>query len=276
MGWERIRKPVHAGVVVSAAVALAALLPAGALGASGSITRAEATYDWSQGGVAAVVYRTVECVEMPPLPEPPRYPRLRPVQGTSQEPIEYFSPCAWIPYATLGPESSEGCAAPDRRWPNIGEGVQLVWSDGERTGVGSARFDLPELPLEYGADAPLLCLSVIEADAERVACAQVFPSPCPPYAIVGRHYQLDSALLEAAQPPAPAVGSPVGAPAPPASGESGERKGRRPRCKQGKRPVKHGHSKRGRKKPKGRRRCKGRHHSGHHRHRGGHKHRTKN
>ncbi len=199
------------------ALALLAALPAAAHGASGTITRAEASADWAHGSVAGIVYRTVECLSVSSSPGPSK-PDPHPPEWESPPPAEYFSPCAWIPYATVGPGTSQAdCSSPGRSLNSPGEGVQVVWSGSERTGVGSAAFDLASIPLDHGAAAPLLCLSVIEAAAQAVICIAVVPSPCPPYAIVGRAYQLDSALLATGRPPEspveaapsePLVGSP--------------------------------------------------------------------
>lgn len=202
-------------VVAGAAAAIAALAlapSATATVASGAIERAEADADWTAGSIAGIVYRPVSCVT-PAWPKPaatwPGGPEPPP------EPAVYFSPCAWIPYATLG---SVPCSSPDRSLANPGPGVQVVWSGGEREGAGSAPFDLPALALAHGAAAPLLCLSAIEATAERVACAAAMGVVCPPYAIVGRPYELDSAVLKAR--PAFVSASPV--PSPPGAAFSGE------------------------------------------------------
>lgn len=174
-------------------LAVAMLPPPSASASAGRIATASASFDWSSARISGAVYRTIECLKPPEYPRPPTSPGwLEP--EPSPPPPEYFSLCAWIPYVTVGP--ADDCASPERRWLTGGSKVQVVWSGGERTGVGSAAFDLPDVALEFGADGPLLCLSVIEAAAEGIVCVQVVPSPCPPYAIVGRSYPLDSALLE--------------------------------------------------------------------------------
>lgn len=236
----RARRPICGAALACLLGAVGVLTPSSALAASGSIVRAEASHDWAEASIAGIVYRTVECVELPEDPEEPSWPEWpeppeSPYPSEPLDPVEYFSLCAWIPYATLGPASDGGCASRDRRWPNVGEGVQLVWSEGERTGVGSAHFDIPALSLKNEADAPLLCLSVIEADKEGIACAAIYPSPCPPYAIVGRHFQLDSALLEPQPEPAPEPKpdpstTPPVTKQPPAAKKRGKRKHRQRRC----------------------------------------------
>lgn len=176
--------------IVGAAVVLGLFAPAGAMGASGTIVRAEASADWTRAHIAGAVYRTEPCIATPvPGPHPPwGDPPLPPAVN--------FPPCDWIPYATLGPATEDGCAAPGRGWPSGGGGIQVVWSWDEVAGVGSATFDLPAVVLEHGDEAPLLCLSVVEAVAMPIFCPAVVGHPCPPYAIVGRSFALDSALLE--------------------------------------------------------------------------------
>lgn len=232
---RRLRKDMTLGAVLAFALLL---LPAKAGAASGTIALAETDSGWTRASLEGAVYRTTECLSFPEGSKPPGPGFPSPEWEPLPAPPEYFSRCAWIPYATLGPVPPEGdCSSRGRRWPTMGDGVQLVWSGGERIGVGSAHFDLHGLELEYGSEAPLLCLSVIEASKEGIVCIQIFPSPCPPYAIVGRHYQLDSTLLEA-QPPTPQPpAGPMGAapefaaqPAP----EQVVGKSRKKRCRKGK------------------------------------------
>jgi hypothetical protein len=198
---------IHGILAVGAVLVVAMLSTDSAFGSSGEITQAQASSDWSHASIAGIVYRTDACVDQPAPTLPPWDPELA-------EPPEYFPRCGWIPYATLGPAAPEDdCSSSARRWPTIGEGVQIVWEGGERTGVGSAPFELPEVPLQYGSDAPLLCLSVVEAAVEGIFCVQIVGFPCPPFAIVPRRYQLDSALLSVQPqvPGAPGSGSPPGA-----------------------------------------------------------------
>lgn len=223
--------------VLGALVAGMTLAP-GAHAASGTIALAETDPNWTKANLAGAVYRTIECLSFPPGPKPPPGPGPEwPGWEPPPEPPEHFSRCAWIPYATLGPASEDSCSSPDRQWPALGDGVQLVWSGGEQTGVGSARFDLRDLPLEYGSAAPLLCLSVIEAATSNTfLCVAVFPSPCPAYVIVGRHFQLGSKLLAARSPisesPISSAGSNAGLAAQPAP-EQIVQKSRRKRCRKG-------------------------------------------
>lgn len=217
----------------------AVILPGTAAGAAGTIALAEADSNWAGATLRGFVNRTIECVSFPESPKFPTGPGFESPAWEPEprpEPPEYFPRCGWVPYATLGPAPPEGdCSSPDRRWPAVGDGVQLVWSE-ERTGIGSASFELEDVPLQHGADAPLLCLSAIEAAAEGIICVQVVPSPCPPYAIVGRHYQLDSAMLEPLPPISEPTVEPTTESSQPEAGPiplPGTPKSQRKRCRRG-------------------------------------------
>lgn len=176
------------------AAALALGLPAGASGAStGEITRAQVGSDWTTASIAGMAVRSGDCQEPPIGPEPPPGEESTP-------PILPESPpwtCGWIPFATIGPGSSQSdCSAAARRWDSFGDQVQVVWVGQELKGPGSAGFDLNDVALERGADSPLLCLAAVEAVGEVVGCLAVVGVPCPPYEIRHHTYQLDSALLE--------------------------------------------------------------------------------
>jgi hypothetical protein len=120
--------------------------------------------------------------------------------------------CGWIPYATVGPGTSQAdCSSAGRRLDSLGQGVQLVWEGKEIGGPGSAGYDLQDVQLENGPNSPLLCLSAVEAVAESIMCAaEELPggATCPPYVVEHVYYQLDSALLEP-----PSVEGPTTAPA---------------------------------------------------------------
>lgn len=179
-----------AGVALSTVVLLLMPAPAGAA-SSGEILRAEVNAQWTTASIAGVTVRSTDCVPREPLIEPPEWwesffgPPILP----ESEPWE----CGSIPYATLGPGSSSAdCASSNRDWGAFGPGVQLVWSGSELQGNGGASFDLAQVSLVDGSQAPLLCLSAIEAE-EGVVCMAV---GCPRYAIVHATYQLDSAELQ--------------------------------------------------------------------------------
>jgi len=188
---------------------VALVAASGAHAASGEIRDASVDSEWERANLSGSVYRTTACLPVAPIPGKPLDPLL-PGEPQRPEPQVSFSPCAWIPYATLGP-SEVKCDAVSRIGMTVGDGVQLVWWGGEQIGTGSAHFDLVGISLEHGPNAPLLCLSVIEAARQPIVCVAVFPSPCPPYAIAGNPFQLDSALLETA----PAVPKPPLASGPP-------------------------------------------------------------
>lgn len=205
---QRVRAARETRIALMAAICtalMAAVLPAGALAfSSGEITRATTMPDWGSASLAGIAERTHYC-DHEEGPEPP-------AGGTGESPPPRqpeSAPwaCGWIPYVTLGPGSSQSdCAAPTRRLGTLGPGVQLVWLGPELKGPGSVAFDLRDVGLEHGAAAPLACLSVVEAVREDVICPED-GSPCPPYAIVHRHDQLDSALVEVTSSTQNAAGS---------------------------------------------------------------------
>lgn len=214
--------------------ALSMLASASASASTGEITRASTNSDWSSASIAAVVDRPIDCVQVPKPKEPPSKWPPEPGPAPIPDPKEYFPSCAWVPYATLGPDfPQDDCTSRERHWPHVGDDFQLVWSGDERNGAGSASFDLPDLHLEHGEAASLLCLSVVEAGTEAVFCPQIVGINCPPYAIAPRYFQLDSALLEVSSSgpgPAPSPG-PLFSPGPPlaAASPSGEEPPSRPR-----------------------------------------------
>jgi hypothetical protein len=171
-------------------------MPAAASGHSnGEISWAGVDAQWTFASIAGAAERTHGCsVPVPGKPDP----------WEPEPPLPPSSPpwtCGWIPYVTSGPGSSvEDCSALDRRLGSLGEGIQLIWAGPELMSVGTAEFDLENVPLEGGADAPLLCLSAVEAVLARRVCIPEIK--CPPV-IVHEVTVLDAALLEisATRPP---------------------------------------------------------------------------
>ncbi|HYP56224.1 MAG TPA: hypothetical protein VEQ41_08005 [Solirubrobacterales bacterium] len=238
-------------LVAAAAAALALAAPASATVSTGSIKRAEVDAGWTAASLAGIVYRPTSCVAPSPPGTGPRPPLTPWDPEPPPEPAVHFSPCAWIPYATLG---TAPCSSPDRWLPNPGPGVQVVWSGGEREGAGSAPFDLPSVALAHGAAAQLLCLSAIEATAVPLACAAAMGVICPPYAVVGRPYELDSAVLKAR--PAFLAASPV-PPPPGVTPPRGEGTKPKRRCRGAKQRRRGGAAVKGRAaKGSGRKRCR--------------------
>jgi hypothetical protein len=184
--------------LVAIALACSALLPASAVGSSsGEIIRAEVSADWTSASLAGMAEKTHGCqIPAPGKPQP----------GEPEPPVPPDSPpwtCGWIPYLTLGATSSS-CSSPARAWDSLGESIQVVWVGLERTSVGSAVFDLANVPLDQGAAAPLLCLSVVESILLNRVCIPEIS--CPP--VIGHvTYQLDSVLLEVVPPPPGSPGS---------------------------------------------------------------------
>jgi hypothetical protein len=247
-------------LAIGVALGLCLVVCGSAFGATGRIVRAQASADWTQGSIAGVVYRTIECVEPPvPIGPDPPYPGW---PGKVEDPIappEYFPLCDWIPYATVGP-AAQACSSSARRLSMLGDGVQLVWSGGERTGVGAAAFDLPAVGLEHGAAAPLLCLSVVEAATGLVVCPALAGFPCPPYAIVAKTYPLDSALLET-QPATnpPAASAALSVTTRPAAEPKQALRGQKGRCRKGRTRAKSGPGIDSQRSPGSRPRCRSRH-----------------
>jgi hypothetical protein len=213
------------GVLLVTLLALASVVvPAAAHGAlGGAITRAQATSDWTTASIAGVAVRPGDCIEPPKGPEPGPGEGEEPLEGPTiiDGPDSAPWTCGWIPYLTVGPGSvASDCSSWGRRWNSLGSEVQLLWLGPEDRGGGPLGFDLSGAPLEYGAAATLLCLAAVEAVPEGVGCPAVEGVKCPPYAIVHRTYQLDSAVLEATEPdlglpsPPPLLGSPTPLPSP--------------------------------------------------------------
>jgi hypothetical protein len=209
--------------LVAAALMLFALQAAPSLASgpssSGEISRAQVSPDWTMASIAGVASRTNECVEPPEEPEPPEGPEPGESSGPTP-PIEPESPpqmCGWIPYATVGPGTSQAdCSSAGRRLDSLGQGVQLVWEGKEIGGPGSAGYDLQDVQLENGPNGPLLCLSAVEAVVESLMCEVEEEGGTCPYVVEHAYYQLDSALLEPATPSvSPATTSALSSPVQP-------------------------------------------------------------
>lgn len=214
------RRLVRRGAVTATILGLLALLAsAAALGASsGTIGRAQVSSDWSNASISGVAADLDGCPEPPEEPGPPEGPKPPEEPGGPGWPEEpgpgwqNSFECSWIPYATVGPGTAAAdCSSHDRRPGSIGDGVQLVWTGEELKGAGSAGFDLNGVALDYGSDAPLLCLAVVEAVPDPVRCEQLGGGDCGGYGTAYEYEQLDSAILE---PEAPIVVPPVESAAP--------------------------------------------------------------
>lgn len=202
----RGRAQVGGGLSAALVVLLALLAPSiASASSSGAIARSQVSADWALASLAGIATRTNDCEEPPAGgPAPPEEPGGGP--GGPDELAEPIQPetapweCGWIAYATVGPGTAQAdCSSPGRRWGSIGNGVQLVWSSEELTEAGSVDFDLGNVGLTYGANAPLLCLAAVKAVFEEVMCEGEEPS-CPPYVVEHRVDQLDSAILEPETP----------------------------------------------------------------------------
>lgn len=191
-------------------VALAGLLVTPAMATSGEITRADADSGLTVASIAGGAERN-GCDEQvgrwTERPEPPQEPREPPLPPPVDPPPH---PCRWLPFATVGPESSI-CSSPERKSPDaLGPGISLVWSGERMEGDGGVQFDVTGVPLEPGDR--LVCLSAIESQPEPIACVLVVGFYCPPYGVVEVSSSLDSALLEPATDQTPTATSPAGSP----------------------------------------------------------------
>jgi len=189
-------------------VASTGLLVTPAMATSGEITRADADSGLTVASIAGSVERS-GCDELvgrrTERPEPPRWPG-EPSPTPPVDPPPH--PCRWLPFVTLGPESS-ACSSPDRKSPDaLGPGISLVWSGEAVEGDGGAQFDLTGVPLEPGDR--LVCLSAIESQPEPIACVLVVGFYCPPYGVVEVSSSLDSELLRPAADQLPTATSPGG------------------------------------------------------------------
>jgi len=176
--------------LLAVSTALALVIPAtAAASVTGDITRTEVDQGWTTAALAGLAVEELDCEEGPEGP-------VSPEGGTPVQPKTPPSECGWIAYATVGPGTSiSDCSSSTRRLNSIGTGVQVLWEGEEVRGAGLAQFDLSNVDLDYGAAAPLLCLSVVEAVRVQVEC-QEGEEACPPYAVVHRYRHLDAALLE--------------------------------------------------------------------------------
>ncbi len=200
------------GSLVAAVLTLFALQAAPSLAfdspSSGEITRAQVGPNWTVASIAGSANTTVQAgCELPEPPEPPEEEHER-SPWLGEEP--WLGPCGWIPYATVGPGTSQAdCSSPGRRRYSLGEDVQLVWAGDEMENPGSITFDLSGIALAHGSGAPLLCLSAIQEELVGNECPQD-GSYCPPnYSVVHYYQQLDLALLEPVAPPEEPVVGPI-------------------------------------------------------------------
>jgi|GEM_PF-4587791 len=176
--------------------------------------------------------------KIPPIPPRPPTPPYPPENPWEVGPYVIVSPpqpyCGWIPFATIGPGSSEAdCSSADRAQPDeLGEDVRLLWLGEEQRALGSQAFDVSEIAATEGTDG-LVCLSLIEIAPVAVACPMIVGIDCPPFIMAEFSHGLDAALVEWRHPGSdeegtdgpgspPASGgtppSPSSSPGPPASG----------------------------------------------------------
>lgn len=228
------RADISVGLV--AAVVLCLWAPASSFGsASGEIFHAvgEEGAVSSGGGVEweGCDHRVPPTPPRPPTPPyPPGYPwEVGPYVVVSPSPPY----CGWIPFATIGPGSSEAdCSSADRARPDeLGEDVRLVWLGEEQRALGSQEFDASALSASEETDR-LVCLSLIEIAPVAVVCPMIVGIDCPPFVMAEFSHELDAALVEWRHPASneegtddsgssPASGgtppSPAGSPGPPVS-----------------------------------------------------------
>lgn len=159
------------GLIGISAAGLCLAPPARA--SSGEITRAEASSDWTHASIAgSVTWTGCENAVTPPLPPPdppgPEEPEGEPRPESAPESPE--SPyCGWRAFAALSP--SPNCESPAR---------VTVWSEGERTDLATASFELPEVPLG-GQPGQYLCLGATEiAQTEQMLPCAPPARPLPP------------------------------------------------------------------------------------------------
>ncbi len=170
----RHHKHLSLTLAMAAALVATTLSTGTAMAASGEITRAESSADWTQGSIAGTAS-----------------------WGGCNVPIGWWSStiCNWRPYVTVGTGTDPAeCSSAARRWGSLGDGITLAWL-GKQSSGGSAEFDLTEVPLS-GEPGQLACLSLWEYMWE--------PYPCPKGTIciqvvgnsMARFSALDAALLE--------------------------------------------------------------------------------
>jgi hypothetical protein len=159
-------------------LAVSAIAVASASAATGQITRALATPDWSQPSIAGSVTWT-GCE----LEEPKRPPEKEPPKEEGEEELPPVGPvvigCNWTPFVTIGPgtEASE-CSAPGRQQPEaLGPGIALAWKGSKSSAEGTVGFEISEFPLN-GSKNQLVCLSMLE-ELEVVMAAKPLTSYGP-------------------------------------------------------------------------------------------------
>lgn len=143
-------------------LAMSAIVVPSVSAATGQITRALATPDWSQASIAGSVTWT-GCE----LESPKEEPKQPPKEEGEEEELPPVGPvvtgCNWTPFVTIGPgtEASE-CSAPERRQPEaLGPGIVLAWKGSQSSAGGTVGFEISEFPLD-GSKNRLVCLSMLE------------------------------------------------------------------------------------------------------------------
>lgn len=150
-GTQVFRNSHHTAGFLAFFAVLALVGPTGAAGSSGEFTRAEANADWSLGSVAGSITWT-GCGD-----------------GLEGGLVVEPGSCQWLAYATIGPGSDPSeCTSGERRWPEVGQGISVVWSSG-LTSLGVLPFESSDVSLMGGADQ-LACLSVVETYDARPSC----------------------------------------------------------------------------------------------------------
>lgn len=194
-----MRRVARFCVVMAAIGTLALLSASGASAASGEITKAVASQDWSNASFAGSVEESA-CKDPPISPKPPGTTPWGPENGA------VYEPCSWRAYLTVAPGSDpDECTASTRRWSSLGPQVVLAWTSGEQRAAATLAFDVSGVTLA-GGEPQLACLSLTKTVPEFVACAAVMPidgSPyyCPPYVMLKRFYSYDVAMLSTEPPP---------------------------------------------------------------------------
>ncbi|HET7445345.1 MAG TPA: hypothetical protein VFJ57_11860 [Solirubrobacterales bacterium] len=171
------------GVAIACFPALAS-----AATATGEITRAEASADWTEGSFAGSV-RWGGC-ELPVIPffweeegrpgtRPPTFPRR----------------CEITPFATVAPgDDPAECWSDERQWPHSAGAQHLGWEGATVPFPGSATFDVPSAALS-GTPGQLVCLSVLQIHEERPRCAYQLGVFCPLWIALVPTYRVAAAAV---------------------------------------------------------------------------------
>lgn len=173
-----MRGSIRVAAVLAAALALVALAPASASAATGAITKALATPDWTSATVAGSVTWAGCELQPPKSPEEPEPPK----EEAEEEPPPVgpvITGCSWTPFVTIGPgtDASE-CSAPGRQQPEaLGPGIVLAWKGSTSAAEGTVSFEISDMPLD-GSKNQLVCLSLLE-QLEEVMAAKTLTSYGP-------------------------------------------------------------------------------------------------